>query len=99
MPIRATETKHLSNWRSPAVWRIVILVEEFQKVFIHCPDLLSSLERPINPTVRFLDKGRKLEYPEKTNVCTWRTCKLPAESPQSRIQTQDLLPQSESGTN
>ncbi|MED6270548.1 hypothetical protein CHARACLAT_011490 [Characodon lateralis] len=42
-----------------------------------------------------LDKSpvhrRKLEYPVRIHTCTGRTCKLHAERPQARNQTQDLL--------
>ncbi|MED6244668.1 hypothetical protein ATANTOWER_020399 [Ataeniobius toweri] len=35
--------------------------------------------------------GRKPEYPERTHVCTGRTCKLHAGRPPARSGTQDLL--------
>ncbi|MEQ2248763.1 hypothetical protein ILYODFUR_022375 [Ilyodon furcidens] len=48
-----------------------------------------NLERPINLTVGVLDCGRK--YSVRTHACTGRTCKLHAEKPPAKSQTQDLL--------
>ncbi|MED6237583.1 hypothetical protein ATANTOWER_028440 [Ataeniobius toweri] len=56
---------------------------------IHTPK--GNLELPINLTGMSLDCGRKPEYPVRTHACTGRTCKLHAERPQARNQTQDLL--------
>ncbi|MED6272156.1 hypothetical protein CHARACLAT_027328 [Characodon lateralis] len=50
-----------------------------------------NLERIINLTGMSLDCGRKLEYPVRTHACTWRTCKLHAESPPAGSRTWDLL--------
>ncbi|MEQ2309125.1 hypothetical protein AMECASPLE_035414, partial [Ameca splendens] len=50
-----------------------------------------NLEKPFNLKVKFLDCGRKSEYPERTHTCTGRTCKLHAERLPARSQTQDLL--------
>ncbi|MEQ2160052.1 hypothetical protein GOODEAATRI_029549 [Goodea atripinnis] len=50
-----------------------------------------NLERPVYPTVLFLDCGRKPEYLVRTHTCTGRTCKLQAERPSARSRTQDLL--------
>ncbi|MEQ2293011.1 hypothetical protein AMECASPLE_028857 [Ameca splendens] len=44
---------------------------------VHIPT--SNLERPINPTVMFLDCEIKLEYPEKTHTFKGKICKLHAE--------------------
>ncbi|MEQ2292109.1 hypothetical protein AMECASPLE_019717 [Ameca splendens] len=56
---------------------------------IHTPK--GNLERPINLTGMSLDCGRKPEYPVRTHTCTGTTCKLHAERPLARNQTQDLL--------
>ncbi|MED6234395.1 hypothetical protein ATANTOWER_028582 [Ataeniobius toweri] len=53
--------------------------------------LKGNLERPVNITIMFLNCGRKPEYPEKTRACMERICKLHAERPLARSQTQDLL--------
>ena len=49
------------------------------------------LESPVNLTCMFLDGGRKLEYLEKTNAYTGRTCKLHTEMPQLRFAPGTLL--------
>ncbi|MEQ2196076.1 hypothetical protein XENOCAPTIV_023569 [Xenoophorus captivus] len=56
---------------------------------IHTPN--GNLERPVNQTGVSLECGMKPEYPERTHACTERTCKLHAERPLARSQTQDLL--------
>ncbi|MED6251595.1 hypothetical protein ATANTOWER_000209 [Ataeniobius toweri] len=43
--------------------------------------LKDNVERPINLTVMFLDRGRKPEYLERTHACTGKTCKLHAKRP------------------
>jgi len=48
--------------------------------------LRTILERPINLTCMFLDGGRKLEYPERTNAYTGRTCRLHTERPQPGVE-------------
>ncbi|MED6252942.1 hypothetical protein ATANTOWER_019662 [Ataeniobius toweri] len=40
-----------------------------------------NLEKQINLTIMFLNCGRKTEYPERTHICTGRTCKLHAKRP------------------
>jgi len=39
----------------------------------------------------FLDRGRKLEYLERTNTVTGRTCKPPTERTQLRLEPGTLL--------
>ncbi|MED6237221.1 hypothetical protein ATANTOWER_020965 [Ataeniobius toweri] len=56
---------------------------------IHTPK--GNLERTINLTGISLDCGRKPEYLVSTHTYTGRTCKLHAERPPARSQTQDLL--------
>ncbi|MEQ2245466.1 hypothetical protein ILYODFUR_028384 [Ilyodon furcidens] len=38
-----------------------------------------NLERPVYPTVMFLDNGRKPDYLVRTHACTGRTCKWGVE--------------------
>ncbi|MED6235183.1 hypothetical protein ATANTOWER_018990 [Ataeniobius toweri] len=66
---------------------------ETQSAVNHANTLIpqDNLERPKNLTVMLLDRGRKLEYLERTHVCTGRTCKPNAERAQVGIQTQELL--------
>jgi len=49
------------------------------------------LESPINLTCMFLDGKRKLEYPERTDAYTGRTCKLHTERSQVGIEPQQVI--------
>ncbi|MEQ2275436.1 hypothetical protein XENORESO_003321 [Xenotaenia resolanae] len=59
------------------------------KTDMHMPK--GDLKRPGSRTVMFLVSGKKSEYPERTHICTGRTCKPNSERTKAGIRIQYLL--------
>jgi len=50
-----------------------------------------NAESSVNLTCMIVDGGRKLEYQQRINACTGKTCKLHTERPQLRFKVGTFL--------